>query len=210
MENNNQIDRKTVLGQAIDNCMREMYRKSQPSADFDEYARKLENGEIKEEPGDEIYRRHYLSMEEYSYIVDKYVTAYGMEDNWNNIFEILVEYLGERGMIEHGDNFEHLPDIEDVFKDILNHGKAEGMTNDAIAERLKKEVLGRIENCRKFFRHGAEENDFRITMALYCGSPTSNKDEVKKYWAKKGIDIEIVDRDPDKFWENDYYEELNE
>ena len=207
-KNENFINRDTLLDEAELRCLREMYRKSQPAGDYDEYLRQLREGEIKEEIGEEIYRRHYLSREEFKYILDKYVNAYGMEDYWNKHFDLLEEYMTKNGIIEKDDGFEHLPDLEDIFKEMLK--KWEDVPYDCIAVALKEAVIERIEQCRNFYRHGTEEGEFRATVALACGSPTSNKEEVKNYWKKMGIDIEIIDRDPDKFWPKDYYEELNE
>ena len=78
----NYLSRDMVIEQADLNCLREMYRKAQPSADYDEYERKLREGEIVEEIGQEIYRRHFLSKEEFQYIVDKYVHAFRMGQNY--------------------------------------------------------------------------------------------------------------------------------
>lgn len=206
------IDRKVILGQAINNCLREMYRKSQPSGDYDEYVRQLQEGEIKEEPGKEIYRRHYLSQEEFQYILDKYVIAYGMHDKWNDYFDLLVEYLGKDPCKEVRDeNGEpHLINlgtlknkieeaIKDEFDDKENLEKISSMIMDA--------VLDRIEECRKYYKHDIEESSFRFAIALSYGSPTSNKEEVKKYWAERGANIEIVEHNPDDFWGKDYYGE---
>ena len=206
------IDRKVILGQAIDNCLREMYRKSQPSGDYDEYVRQLQEGEIKEEPGNEIYRRHYLSQEEFQYIVDKYVEAYGMHDKWDDNFELLVEYLGKDPCKEvRGDDGDkhlvNLGTLKSKIKEALKDEFFDGEDLEKFSSKVMDIVLGRIEECRTYYRHGMEESSFRFAIALSYGSPTSNKEEVKKYWAKQGANIEIVEHNPDDFWGKDYYGE---
>ena len=57
-----------ILNQAIEDCLREMYRYSQPSADYD----KLKE-EAKEHPEEEkefpTFKRFYLSTEQFKYIL---------------------------------------------------------------------------------------------------------------------------------------------
>jgi hypothetical protein len=38
-------------------------------------------------------------------------------------------------------------------------------------------------------------------------SPTTNKETVINYWKTQGVDLDIVDRDPNTFYENDAYGE---
>ena len=221
MSNNiNNITRAGVIRQCEIDCLREMYRKSQPSGDYDEYVQKVNDGEIKEEIGNEIYRRHYLSREEYQYIVNKYISAYNLEDKWNDHFEILVHYLGNTAKTEitveqdgfpQRKEYKQLDDISDIFVEVLKNNFAylinEEISDedlDKTANELKQAVLNRIEMCRTFYHHGIEKNSFRFNMGLGYGSPTSNKEEVIEYWKRQGIDIEIVDRNPDRFWENDF------
>jgi hypothetical protein len=75
---------------------------------------------------------------------------------------------------------------------------------DCIAAALKEAVIERIEQCRNFYRHGTEEGEFRATVALVCGSPTSNKEEVIEYWKSKGVDIEIIDRNTDEYYDEQF------
>lgn len=212
-KNENYLDRDMILAEAEERCLCEMYRKSQPAGDYNEYVRKLNEGEIVEEIGDEIYRRHYLSQEETNYLLEKYIRCYGMYDKWNDYFDLLVEYMKENGKVAEKDSFRDLPHIKYMISETIkeyffkegDHEKAE-----EAAEKISNLIFNRIEQCRNFYSHGREENNFKFHMLLSYGSPTTNKETVKAYWANKGIDIEIVDRDPDKFWSKDYYEELNE
>ena len=208
------IDRDTIIRQAVGNILREMFRKSQPSGDYDEYVRKLNEGEIKEEPGSEIYKRHYLSREEYEYIVDKYVDAYGMRDKWNDYFDILIDFLGPSGKKEVSvkeDDFPsrreycNLPEMVEIFKEKIKKFNLNEEQTTKLAEDLNNAVLERVNECREFYNHDREEHAFRFTVGLMCPSPTCNKEEVKKYWTKQGANIEIVEHDPETFWEKDYY-----
>ena len=59
--------RKDALKKAVHDCFREMYAKAQPSADWDKIIKEFEKG-IR--PADEkVYEQHYLSQEEFEYII---------------------------------------------------------------------------------------------------------------------------------------------
>ena len=88
------LNRDEVISRAFHDCMKEMYAKAQPSVDYDQLISDFKSGKITEDPknGDHIYDRYYLSSEEFSYILDKYVKAYNIEGKWNRYMEILQEY----------------------------------------------------------------------------------------------------------------------
>lgn len=213
----NKVNRETILEQAVTSCLREMYRKSQPTGDYDEYVRKLQSGEIKEEPGNEIYRRHYLSQEEGQYIIEKHIIAYGMRDYWNDNLDTLLDFfdLGKKEItVKEGDfpnrrEIVSTGDLSERFEYILQKYGVNEEDIEKMSSELKEMVKERVEECRAFYRHNREEHAFKFTIWLGCGSPTCNKEVVKKYWASQGANIEIVEHNPDKFWENDFYDDKN-
>ena len=73
-----------ILNEAIEACLCEMYRYSQPSADYD----KLKE-EAKEYPEEEkefpTFKRYYLSTEQFKYILNKYAKAYHLIPEWKII-----------------------------------------------------------------------------------------------------------------------------
>ena len=79
------FDRESVLERAVHDCYREMFRKAQPRANYDDYIRKIKNGEIPKDT--RIYERHYLPDKEFKYIVNKrYIVIFGPYTTISEIF----------------------------------------------------------------------------------------------------------------------------
>ena len=90
------LSRKEILNKAYHDCMYEMYAKSQPEADYDNLIEEYCSGKIgKNEP---VYNRHYLSMDEFIYIRDKYKEAYNIKKTWKSNIEFLEQLLKEGGL----------------------------------------------------------------------------------------------------------------
>ena len=170
------IDRQIILSESIDKCLADMYKWAQPSIDIT----KLIASDFKDNKQDPIYKKHYLSQNNYKYIVDAYIRAYGMKDEWKNNFKVLIDYLDKGGLkdkyIEATKNKPGYRSYEKV---------------PSIYAYLDKEdadiVLSLIAECRDFYRHNLEENKFSMTMALGVGSPTCNAKSVESYWHEHGF-----------------------
>jgi hypothetical protein len=210
------LDRAKVLRKAYEDCMREMYAKSQPVGDYDEYVRQYQTGELTDDD-ERVYNRHYLSREEYDYILDKYVDAYGMKEKWSDYVDTVKEYFGddapndkyiEAYVDENGNHhsgytgYEKLPNFKNVVSDILSNNSDN--SNEDISQKIYDAVMNRIETCKRFYRFDREESGFHVNIG-FGASPTFNKEVVKKYWKEHGVDVEIEDRDPNRFWEKDAY-----
>lgn len=210
------LDRTKVLQKAHDDCMREMYAKSQPVGDYDEYVRQYQTGELTDDD-ERVYNRHYLSREEYEYILDKYVDAYGMKEKWSDYVDTVKEYFGddvskdkyiEAYVDENGNHhsgyrgYEKLPNFKNVISDILSNNSDEDV--ESISQKIYDAVMERIETCKNFYRFDREESGFHVSIG-FGASPTCNKEVVKKYWKEHGVEIDIEDRDPNHFWEKDAY-----
>jgi hypothetical protein len=79
-----------------------------------------------------------------------------------------------------------------------------------LSNKLSHKVIQYIEDCQNFYRFDREEQGFDSSIALGC-SPTSNKEVVKEYWKKQGVEVNIIDRIPNLLWDMDYYgEEFSE
>lgn len=216
------INRDTIISRAIHECMTEMYRKAQPSVDYDQLLADFRSGKITEDPknGDHIYDRYYLSSEEFSYILDKYVKAYNIEGKWRRYIEILEEYVTNGGSKDvyvneytdengnwhpgHRDYEKVLPvkkQIEKYFKLVLGEDNPDiSIYTDDVTEI----VNNIITDCKEFYAFEREESSFRCGISLGA-SPSSNAERVKEYWKKQGIDIEIIERNPLLLWEMDEY-----
>ncbi len=220
------LDRELVLSKAVDDCRREMFAKAQPSADYDNLIAEYKAGKIDEEKDGPVYNRHYLSMEEYIYILDKYLDAYRIKSEWKEDVGVVEEYLKEGGskdkyIDEHTDEngdwhpgyrgYEKVKPIKEqilyeLYKWLDNDNQCEGC-----AEAITKIVMDTIDTCKNFYNFNMDECKFRNTMA-FSATPTSNAETVKKWWKDHyDVDIEIEERNPLLLWEYENYgDEIDE
>lgn len=211
------LDRDQVIRKAYTECMAEMYAKAQPSADYYQLLEDAKNGKIGED--EKVYERHYLSYEEFIYIRDKYIKAYGLQATWKPNIEVLEDYLinggtkdkyiesrtDENGHYHPGyRGYEKVAPIAEQIKRILESEIGEDNVTNKICNKITETVLNTITNCKEFYRFDREESDFNYSVALGA-SPTSNKETVIEYWKSQGKDIEIIERNPLLIWERDYY-----
>lgn len=214
------MDRSDILKKAMHDCYAEMYAKSQPSADYNQLIEDVKSGKI--DKNEKIYNRHYLSEEEYKYILNKYIDAYGMKEKWRPYVDILLQDLSEGGykdawIVEYDEDgekvggyrgYEKLKPMEDEIKDIIEqYGQQDEC--DKMSKHISDRIMELISTYRDYYRFDREESSFSASIALGA-SPTSNKDTVVSWWKEnKGIDIEIEDRNPKLFWylDNGYTDE---
>ena len=212
------LKRDDILSNAIHDCYVEMYAKAQPAADYDNLLEEFHSGKIGKD--ERIYERHYLSMDEFKYIRDKYIKAYRMTKLWDENIEILEEYLknggtknkdipertDEKGFVHPGyRGYEKVKPIkEQIYNYIYEYTNNVNKAQD-IAEKINKIVMDTISNCKNFYKFDREESDFGEAMALGA-SPTCNPEIVKKWWKENyDVDVEIEERNPLLFWEQDEY-----
>ncbi len=211
------LNRREILKKAVHDCMCEMYKKAQPSADLDQIIEDYKAGKIGKD--ERVYERYYLSQEEFLYIRDKYKEAYRIKEEWKPNIEVLEKYLVEGGLKDKyipeevdEDGMRHpgyrssekVPPLKELILDIM---KDFDMSEAAaeVGEQIYDKVMETIKNCKDFYMFDREERDFDIGVALGA-SPTSNPGDVKKWWKEnKALDIEIEERNPLLFWEKEYY-----
>lgn len=214
------VERQTVLQKARHDCMAEMYRKSQPSASYDEYLKMYRAGLLRDDDKDRVYNRHYLSEEEFEYILDKYVDAYGMNERWNDYVDTVISYFdadapNDKWIPERRDEdgfthpgyrgYEPLPHFAKVVEGIIDKMAVQDKESiENVSMAIYDAVIKRIETCRNFYKFDREESGFHVSIGL-GEAPTCNKEIVTEYWKNKGVDITIEDRDPNTLWEKDYY-----
>ena len=90
---NYMLTRSDILSEAIHKCLVEMYKWAQPAINLD----KLIADGYKDSKEDPLYKKHYLSEKNFIYLRDIYKDAYGITDNWNDTFELLIDYLVKGG-----------------------------------------------------------------------------------------------------------------
>lgn len=207
------IDRDKILEQAYHDCMKEMYARSQPSADYDQLLEDAKNGKIDKD--EQVYERYYLSQEEFEYVRNKYVNAYGIKEHWIPDVEVLEDYLKNGGtkdkyIAAHTDEYgyhpgyrgyERVKSIFDQISDILN---TYNIDNENVGIDITEAIFKTIKNCKEFYKFDKEYNSFTCSVVL-GPSPTSNPEAVKEYWKSQGIDVDIEIRNPLLFWDQDYY-----
>ena len=193
------IDLKSkIMNEAIDSCLREMYRCSQPSADYDklkEYA--------KEHPEEEkvfpTFRRYYLSTEQFNYILKKYAEAYHLIPEWKNNIETIK------------DEFETGSDKKEYKKDSYGEMFIERVPTPPLCERIgqenTKKVLEMLDEIDDSHKRDKDVQYFSYAIHLWH-SPSSNLKEVKAYWKDKGLELEFEERncEDDVFFDMDMYE----
>ena len=213
---NNYIIREDVLIKGVEDCFREMFAKAQPEADWDNLIAEYKAGKIDEEKDGPIYDRHYLSYEEYKYILDKYLDAYRVRSEWKDDIEILEDYLNKGGKKdkyiepytdENGNyhtgyrGYEDVAPLKEQIINVLNNfngGKCPDQ--ERLVDNLMKIIMDDITTCKNFYCFNVDEQKFRNTIA-FGATPTSNKETVKKWWKDHyNVDIEIEDRIPKLFW----------
>jgi hypothetical protein len=213
------LERKEIIQRAFDDCMREMYAKSQPEADYDNLIQEYKDGKIGKE--ERIYDRHYLSQEEFLYIRNKYKEAYNIKSHWKDDIEILEDYLNKGGLKDKyipekkdPDGFVHpgyrssekVQPLKDQIDEVITKfygGKKPDQ--ERLVDNLMETIMGNISNCKDFYKFDAEESSFDCSIALGA-SPSGSAKNVKEWWKDNyNVDIEMEERNPLLFWEQDYY-----
>lgn len=211
-----ETQRRKILEKAVHDCFKEMYAKSQPSADYDKLVEDYRNGIIGKD--ERVYERHYLSKDEFEYIMQKYLDAYNITPHWKDDVEVVEKYLKDGGLkdkyIKASGSFdegnyepgyrsaENVPPLKELIKDYLYKNR-EKDNFDKMSEDISNIVLDTINECKKFYKFDREESSFKFSVCLGA-SPTCNPETVKKYWKEKdGLDISIEERNPKLFW---YYD----
>ena len=215
-------ERDDILIQAIKECYTEMFAKAQPMADYENLLEEAKTGKISKD--EHIYDRHYLSQEEYAYIINKYLDIYNIKSEWRDHVETVEEYLkiggsknkyidsytDENGNYHTGfRSYEEVPPLKEHIYKIIN--KYFNDTNNTCTDEVVNKVFELIDTCKNFYKYNSDEMKFRNEMA-FGTSPTCNKETVKKWWKDNyNVDIEIEDKNPLLFWEYDYYgDEIDE
>ena len=157
--------RQDIIEQAYHECMKEMYAKAQPSADYDAIVEGVKNGTIHDSDKDPVYARHYLSQEEFVYIRDKDLDAYGMKNTWHPWLDTVRGYFDGKGMkdawvddkvdecgVKHSGYriAEKVPHIAKTFKEILAKQLDGEHFIDTLVDSLSKVVFEYIDNCENF------------------------------------------------------------
>lgn len=181
---------KIIINEAVERCLAELYYFAQPSVENIKEAIEKE-GDSKENP---FINKHYLSTEDYKYIVEKYIDIYHLESEFKDHCDVIIRDFKEG---------------YSVNKYIKNEGEpgyrgyeSKPSLSEEIGEENSKKVIDIIENRKQFYRYDRQAKSFRFTIMNY--SPTSNKQAVLDYWKSQGKEIKIIDRNSDYNYERFY------
>lgn len=176
--------RSDILEQAFNECLKEMYKWAQPSIDLD----KLIKEGYKDDDKNPLYTKHYLSTDNFNYIKDTYMYAYGINDTWDDTFETIYNQL-ENGGVED----DYIP-AKEGNPGYRSYKKVDSLKNHLTTPEDFNTIIEYIKKIQNFFKHHSlETNKFNVSICLGC-SPTSNKEEVEKYWKENGRpDFKIKD-----------------
>lgn len=195
MEENNMIDeksifivdKKSILVEAIDRCLQEMYWFAQPSIDLKNTIEEVKGEQL------DLLNKHYISKKMYDTIIDKYINAYHLNNYFNDSLELLESY------------FEH-PYEKDYSEGYKTHKEIE-----SLSEKIGKEnfeiVKDYIDKAKNYYNRNMDAEAFRFNVMNF--SPTSNKQTVIDYWKSQGKDIEIKEYDEDEIFDLVYYGEIS-
>ena len=185
-----------ILTEAIERCLDEMYRYSQPSITFkelEELSKKEAQEKGKPQP---VYERFYLPSKEYETIVEKYLEAYNLIDPFKYHCDLIISDM------ENGCSKDKWIEGKDGFPGYRGYEKVPPLSAEIGEDNLKK-VTDFIKMRRDFYKTDRNASKFRFTVMNY--SPCSNKQTVIDYWKSQGKDIEIEDRNEDDMFDIHYY-----
>ena len=212
----NYLIRRDVLSEAVEKCLDKMYQCSQPPISWQELLQGCKDGKYNDD--NPFIYQHYLSMEEYSEIIEEFINAYKIHNDAKDHIGLVLDYLKNGGSKEiyvkpegfpgHRD-YEKVPSLKKIITDIIQTDTfLSGVNETDLINKLVDSVMETVTNCQKFYDHQREENSFRFEVMNY--SPDSNKEAVQKFWGDK---LTIYDRelDPeDCEWKNASPDQLDE
>lgn len=186
------MTRKCILERAVEECLDEMYRKSQPSITWEEVLKGHKEGKYNE--NNTVIDQHYLSQDEYTDIKERYMHMYNIHNDWKDDADLMIDYLekggtkdkyipaitDETGYHPGHRGYEKTPKLIDALKEFLSEEDAQKATD---------KVLELMNECKNFYRGDREESDFTFSVLNY--SPTCNKEAVQEFWGDK---VKIYDR----------------
>ena len=187
------VTREEILLEAVEKCLTEMYKKSQPSISWKKIKELSQSGYYGDE--NRFFEQHYLPEDEYEDIVESYVSAYNMKDMFKEYCDLVYDYLENGGYKDVFEpEFEGGPNVRKI------HPTPKLI--DVIGEENTNKCLELIKFCRNFYRGEIDETTFRFNVMNF--SPSSNKEDVQNYWKEQGKNVVIKDRCLNEYGEWDY------
>ena len=195
------MTRNEVIGQAVDQCMKELYSYAVPKVSWEDF---IEENKAYKAGEPRPYEFYYLPKDIMKDICDSYIYVYQLDSQQEllNTISILKDYC--RNPIvdkyineytdEYGDwhpghrDYDHPDNLE---KELYNLIPDSGFTKSEIVKSVQDKFFEFLDMAGNFYNWNRDLNTF--SMNVYLGaSPNSNKEAVIENWKKyRNIDIEI-------------------
>lgn len=170
------MNRRDVIERAIEECLTELYSRAQPSISLDKL-KKL----CKEEPDKHWYDYFYLNQKETEAIIEDYIIAYRIKNEFHDDMDTVRRYLRDGGT---KDKYIKPKDGSPGYRGYENTPKL----SDLIGEEAAQQALNLIDECDKFYQPNREESGFRFNVMNLA--PNCNIKTVRE----NNPDITIYDR----------------
>lgn len=194
------IDKNIVLDRAQNECIAELFARSQPPLDYQQLLNDIDNGV----EYDELYNEHhYISLDDYHTIVNNFIDAFGFDRSWENNIDLVNGYFsgfGTKafcipGYIDDDGNiheaiytFENMPHIKHAINDILLEYGAE--RSEEISDKISDKIFEYLMSCKDLYELDTYADLFNARIA-FSKTPTQDKNKVIEYWKSKGVDLII-------------------
>lgn len=199
------MTRRDIIEKATIECLDEMYRQSQPSITWDEVIE-----QSRQDKDRHIWREHYLPQHLYMKIMEKYMYAYRIQDEWTGNVRVIEEYLEKGGtkdkyIAAYTDStgyhpghrgYEKVESIAVQFQKKLKEMNV--LHSSSIAITLSDLLFSNIQDCKEFYKFDREEMGFRMDVSNYA--PNSNIEAVQEFY--KDTDI-VINEIPEEVEEDD-------
>ena len=204
------MTRRDIIEKATIDCLDEMYRRSQPSITWDEVIE-----QSKQNKDRHIWQEHYLPQHLYMKIMEKYINAYRIRDEWEDNVRVVEEYLGNGGtkdkyILAYTDSSGYHPghrgyekvkpikeQIENILNDEFTSGEVSPFVKDGIRDKMVEAVMNTISDCKEFYKINREEMSFRMDISNY--SPNSNIESVREFYKDTDIVInEVLEKEEEE------------
>lgn len=195
------VSRREIIEKATIDCLDEMYRLSQPSITWDEIQK-----QAKENPERHIWREHYLPQHLYIKIMEKYMDAYRIRDEWTHNIKVLEEYLEKGGTKDkyisaytdstgYHSGHRGYEKVEPITIQFQKKLKEMDIEYSSIALTLSDILFTNINDCKEFYKFNREEMGFRMDISNY--SPNSNIKDVRDFYKDTDIVINEIEMEED-------------
>lgn len=170
------MNRKKIIERAIEECLNEMYIRSQPSITLEEL-----KDLYKQYPDKQWYDYFYINQKESEDIIEGYIIAYNIRSEFHHHMELVRNYLKDGGT---KDKYIKPSDGSPGYRGYEKTPKL----SDLIGEEAAQHALNLIDECNNFYNYNHEESGFRFNVMNL--SPNCNIKTVRE----NNPDITIYER----------------